>query len=440
MQFCELRLAEPILRAVADEGYTRATPVQQQAIPHVLAGRDLLGCAQTGTGKTAAFALPILHRLINAADQRHAGGRKHRDKRPRALILAPTRELACQIGDSFRTYGARLQLRSVTIFGGVNQNPQVRALNAGVDIVIATPGRLMDLVQQRHVDLRAIEVLVLDEADRMLDMGFIHDIRKVIGLLPANRQTLLFSATMPNEIRALAASILRDPASVQVDAVSSPVKMISQSVYHVPQNGKPALLRAMIAGEASGRTLVFTRTKHGADKVVKDLRKNGIRAEAIHGNKAQNARTRALAAFKSVTPPVLVATDIASRGIDVDEIAHVVNYDIPVDAETYVHRIGRTARAGATGAAISFCDPEERGKLRAIERLTGEKIALHPDQPQSAATNGAAPDRGTERRPKRNTNGKRKHAAGQAHSHDPGRRYSKRKKQSPTRGRPRATR
>lgn len=412
MQFKDLRLAEPILRAVAAEGYTRATPIQQQAIPHVLAGRDLLGCAQTGTGKTAAFALPIIHRLSESPEHSHvnaprtAKGRgRAASKVPRALILAPTRELASQIGESFRVYGLGLSLKHVTIFGGVNQNPQVRSLKAGVDIIIATPGRLMDLVQQRHIDLRAIEVLVLDEADRMLDMGFMPDIRKIMTFLPKRRQTLLFSATMPREIRALADTILHKPVNVQVDPVASPVKSIAQSVYHVPKKSKIMLLREILAGEASGRTLVFTRTKHGADRVVKDLTKCGMHAAAIHGNKSQNARTRALRAFKSQSPPVLVATDIASRGIDVDEITHVINFDMPVDAETYVHRIGRTARAGASGAAVSFCDRDERSKLHAIERLIHTKLTVRTDQPEYASEGAAFEERDAKHRDDSNANG-----------------------------------
>ncbi len=398
MEFKNLGLAEPIVRAVARAGYTHPTPIQSQAIPIVLAGRDVLGCAQTGTGKTAAFALPIIHRLSETSKRRNVETEgpeaerrkptaksqrpKAKSQSPRALILAPTRELAAQIGDSFRAYGKGLRLTHLAIFGGVNQNPQVRAMRSGVDILIATPGRLMDLVNQRHIDLRAIEILVLDEADRMLDMGFMPDIRRITAILPKKRQTLLFSATMPREIRALADSILNDPANVQVDPVGSTVRTIAQSVYHVPMQSKPALLHALLRGEAAGRTLVFTRTKHGADKVVKGLLKSGLRAEAIHGNKSQNARTRALTAFKSSVPPVLVATDIASRGIDVDDIAHVINYDMPIDPETYVHRIGRTARAGASGAAVSFCSREERSKLRAIERTTGVTIAVRNDQPE----------------------------------------------------------
>ncbi|MBT8484007.1 MAG: DEAD/DEAH box helicase, partial [Phycisphaerae bacterium] len=346
MRFDELRLAEPIVRAVAAEGYETPTPIQAQAIPPVLAGKDVLGCAQTGTGKTGAFALPILHRLANGAGAPAGNGRRkgHHTRpgrlaqRPRALVLAPTRELATQIYESFRTYGGSLRLRHAVIFGGVSQVRQVAALRAGVDVIVATPGRLLDLMNQRLVDLRAIEIFVLDEADRMLDMGFIRDIRKVVECLPAKRQTLLFSATMPAEIRQLADSVLRDPIAVQATPESSTVEAIAQSVYFVAKKSKPALLERLLQRADRGRTLVFTRTKYGADRVVRNLRRAGVHAAAIHGNKSQNARTRALDGFKSGDTPVLVATDIAARGIDVDEITHVVNYDVPNIAETYVHR------------------------------------------------------------------------------------------------------
>ncbi len=385
MHFTDLGLAEPIVRAVTREGYQSATPIQAAAIPHILAGRDLMGCAQTGTGKTAAFALPMLHRLAalpTAAGQNGAAPATHAPVRgpraPRALVLCPTRELASQIDCSFRTYGRDLGLRHTVIFGGVNQSPQARALREGVDVVIATPGRLLDLLNQKLVNLGSIQILALDEADRMLDMGFIHDIRKIVARIPAKRQTLMFSATMPRDIRELASSILTNPASVQVSPVSSTAKNISQSVFFVPKPQKSALLTQVLRGEAAGRSLVFTRTKHGADRVVKVLTKAGIRAAAIHGNKSQNARIKALEQFKSRDSLVLVATDIASRGIDVDGITHVINFDMPHEPETYVHRIGRTARAGASGAALSFCDPEERRHLKAIERLTGTALAVRP--------------------------------------------------------------
>ena len=366
MQFDQLGLHEAVLRAAAAEGYSIATPIQAQAIPHVLAGKDVLGCAQTGTGKTAAFAMPILDRLSKGQSTR----------RPRCLVLSPTRELAAQIHESFRTYGKNVPLKYSIIFGGVNQGPQVEALRRGVDVIIATPGRLLDLYQQRHVDLSGIEIFVLDEADRMLDMGFITDIRKLIAFIPKKRQTLLFSATMPDEIRKLADTILSHPVTVQVAAVAATADRIEQSVYFCDKNHKTKLLAHLIEELPMFRTIVFTRTKHGADKVVKNLKIFGIDSEAIHGNKTQNARKRALDRFKANKIPVLVATDIASRGIDIDDISHVVNYDLTHEPETYVHRIGRTARAGASGHAISLVDREERGNLRAIERLIRKAIPV----------------------------------------------------------------
>jgi len=341
-----------------------------------------MGCAQTGTGKTAAFALPILHRLSQ-------GPQPIKDaRRPvRCLILSPTRELTAQIADCIRTYGKHTSLTHAVIFGGVGQNPQVRALKHGVDILVATPGRLLDLMQQGFADLRQVGTLVLDEADRMLDMGFIHDIRKIIAALPSNhgpqaRQTLLFSATMPSEIRHLAEAILRDPVSVSVAPVAATADKIEQCVYHVPRKLKPQLLRHLVDAAHMTRVVVFTRTKHGADRVAKDLNRAGINAQAIHGNKKQTHRVRTLANFKSGAVPVLIATDIAARGLDVDAISHVFNYDIPEVPETYVHRIGRTARAGASGDAITFCDPEERDLLRAIERLTRQSIPVRTDHPE----------------------------------------------------------
>jgi ATP-dependent RNA helicase RhlE len=376
MQFAQLRLAEPILRAVASENYVTATPVQAAAIPPALQGRDVLACAQTGTGKTAAFALPILHRLTDAP---RAPGAK---PRARCLVLCPTRELATQIHDGFRAYGKFLNLRVTVIFGGVNQNPQVHNLRRGVDVIVATPGRLLDLMNQGHVDLSGIETFVLDEADRMLDMGFIHDIRKIAAKVPNHRQTLLFSATMPPEIRGLADSLLRNPANIQIAPPATTVDLIEQGVYHVEKKNKPALLAHLVNELPMFRTIVFTRTKHGADRVVRQLHTRGIRAEAIHGNKTQNARQRALENFRKSKTPVLVATDIASRGIDVDDVTHVVNYDITHEPETYVHRIGRTGRAGAKGQAISFCDREELPNLKAIERLIRRSIPVRTDQPR----------------------------------------------------------
>ncbi len=382
MTFDDLRLSEPILRAVRSQGYTQPTPIQQQALPHVAAGKDVLGCAQTGTGKTAAFALPIIHRLAtspNAADAARRNGRRHRasgqgGRSVRALVLAPTRELAAQIQESFATYGQHTSIRAIAIFGGVNQNPQVQALREGVDVLVATPGRLLDLLGQRLVDLGQVEVLVLDEADRMLDMGFLPDIRRILKTLPEVRQNLLFSATMPAPIRKLADDILRDAAYVEANPVSSAAPQVSHWVHHVAKADKPDLLTCLLHDTPFSRALIFTRTKHGADKVVRKLSKAGLPAVAIHGNKSQNARTRALEQFRSARSPVMVATDIAARGIDVDDISHVINFDLTSEPEVYVHRIGRTGRAGASGAAISFCTEEDRDSLRAIERLIDGRL------------------------------------------------------------------
>jgi len=359
--FIALGLIEPITRALADEGYTAPTPIQTQTIPQVLAGRDVIGIAQTGTGKTAAFALPILQRL---------GASRARPPRScRVLVLSPTRELSAQIVESFETYGRHLRPRVALAIGGVNINPQIRALAAGVDVLVATPGRLLDLMQNRAVTLERVETFVLDEADRMLDMGFIHDIRRIVGRLPAGRQTLLFSATMPREIAELARSMLRNPARVEVVPAATTADRLEQRIIHVHRAGKPALLAEILRAEPIERALVFTRTKHGADKVVRTLANSGLAAAAIHGNKSQNQRERVLAAFRNGTVRTLIATDIAARGIDVEGISHVVNYDLPNIPESYVHRIGRTARAGADGIAISFCDAEEQPFLRDIERL-----------------------------------------------------------------------
>jgi len=372
MQFLSLGLVEPILRALATEQYFTATPIQAKAIPPALEGRDVLGCAQTGTGKTAAFALPILQRLSAAKAPSH---------RARCLVLAPTRELASQIAEGFAAYGKNLQLKHTVIFGGVGENPQISALRRGVDVIIATPGRLLDLMEQGHVMLRDIQVLVLDEADRMLDMGFIRDIRKITAKLPREKQTMLFSATMPPEIRDLANSLLHNPAVVEVAPAATTVEKVEQCVYFVDKPNKPQLLAHLVNELPMSRAIVFTRTKHGADKVVRHLHARGIKAEAIHGNKSQNARERALANFRASKIPVLVATDIASRGIDIDNVSHVVNYDLTHEPETYVHRIGRTARAGQGGDAISFCDREERGNLRAIEKLIKQTIEVRDNHP-----------------------------------------------------------
>ena len=375
MTFKELNLSAPLLRAVQEAGYETPSPIQAAAIPPVLSGRDLMGCAQTGTGKTAAFALPMLDRLTANAPRRKGA--------IRALILTPTRELALQIGESFDAYGKYLKLRSTVIFGGVGQAPQVEALKKGVDILIACPGRLNDLIGQGFIDLSNLEIFVLDEADRMLDMGFVHDVKKVIAKLPKERQNLMFSATMPAEIEQLAASILRKPAFVKVDPVSSTVDRIRQSLYHVEKGNKKFLLPWLIKNlnPPVVNALVFSRTKHGADKIAKDLTKQGIPAAAIHGNKSQTARVTALENFKAGKTKVLVATDIAARGIDISELSHVFNYDLPEVPETYVHRIGRTARAGADGTAVSFCAPEEQEYLAGIEKLNRRKIPVVSGHP-----------------------------------------------------------
>ncbi len=377
MTFASLQLIEPLLRAISEEGYDTPTPIQERAIPSVLEGRDLLGCAQTGTGKTAAFALPILQRLSQRAGTRPGA--------IRTLVLAPTRELAAQIHQGFAAYGRHLRLGAAVIFGGVGQHGQEQALRRSPAVLVATPGRLLDLMHQRIVRLDAVEVLVLDEADRMLDMGFINDIRKVVAQVPARRQTLLFSATMPREIRELASGLMRDPIEVQVAAVSSTAETVAQSVFMVARPDKPALLRHLMEDHAVRRVLVFTRTKHGADKVARHLEGAGVGAAAIHGNKSQNARTRALEGFRAGSVRVLVASDIASRGLDVDGITHVVNYDLPNEPETYVHRIGRTGRAGAQGIAWSLCDGEERAFLRDIERLIRKPVPVIEDHPFRAS-------------------------------------------------------
>ncbi|MBW7852444.1 MAG: DEAD/DEAH box helicase [Rhodospirillales bacterium] len=392
--FADLKLIEPLLRAVQAENYETPTPIQALTIPHLLEGRDLFGCAQTGTGKTAAFALPILQRL--AANKVAAGPR-----RMRCLVLAPTRELAGQINDSFRTYGRFLGLTQTVIFGGVSQNNQARAISRGLDIVVATPGRLLDLKNQGLVHLDRVEVLVLDEADRMLDMGFIHDIRKVLAAVPHRRQTLLYSATMPTEIAKLAESTLRDPVRVEVTPVATTAERIDQRVLFVNHENKRALLGEVLADPAIGRALVFTRTKHGANRVAEQLEKIRIRADAIHGNKSQNARQRALDDFRAGRIRVLVATDIAARGIDIDGITHVINYDLPNEPESYVHRIGRTARAGATGVAISFCDATERPYLRGIEKVIRQAVPVVEDHPYHCpeAARAANSNRSPARRP-----------------------------------------
>lgn len=374
MSFQSLNLIEPVLRSLQQEGYHTPTPIQQQAIPIILQGDDLLGCAQTGTGKTAAFTLPILQLL---------GQRPNHDRRKsiRCLIVTPTRELAIQIGESIEAYGRFMPLKSTVIFGGVNQNPQADAVRRGIDILVATPGRLLDLADQGIVSLRNIEIFVLDEADRMLDMGFIHDVKRIIALLPRQRQSLFFSATMPPEIVKLAGTILQQPVKVEITPSATTVEIISQQVFMVDKGNKTPLLLHLLKNPDMNQVLVFTRTKHGADRLAKALTKSHIVAEAIHGNKSQNARQRALGNFKNMETRVLVATDIAARGIDIEEMQWVVNYELPEVPETYVHRIGRTGRAGADGTAFSFCDALEKPLLRDIEKLIGQRIPTTDNHP-----------------------------------------------------------
>jgi ATP-dependent RNA helicase RhlE len=372
--FNDLGLITPLQQALAEENYTTPTPIQAQAIPYLLQGRDLLGLAQTGTGKTAAFTLPTLQRLMEKKT-------RPAPKQTRVLVLCPTRELAVQIQESIQTYGRHLPVRSTMIFGGVTQFSQVRAMQRGIEIVVATPGRLRDLINQGHVDLKAVEVLILDEADRMLDMGFMPEIKKIVALVPKQRQTLLFSATMPREISDLAYGLLNEPVRVEVAPVSSTAERVEQKLYHVTKNNKRALLAHVLRTEPVERALLFTRTKHGADRVAENLEKDGFKAAVIHGNKSQNARQRALSDLKTGRINLLIATDIAARGIDVDGVTHVINVDLPVEPESYVHRIGRTARAGASGIALSFCDVEERAYLRDIEKITRQPIPVVEEHP-----------------------------------------------------------
>lgn len=386
MLFEQLNLIEPILRALKNEGYTQPTPIQEQAIPVLLERKDLLGCAQTGTGKTLAFAAPILQLLHQ--DELYVKG----PAGIKTLILTPTRELAIQIGESFSAYGKFLRLKHTVIFGGVSQKSQTDALRSGVDILIATPGRLLDLMDQKYVNLQHIKIFVLDEADRMLDMGFIHDVKKVIAKLPQKRQTLFFSATMPPEISKLANTILTNPVRVEVTPPSTTANTIQQVLYYVEKPDKRSLLLHLLKDRKIETALVFTRTKHGADKVAKDLNRAGVQAEAIHGNKSQNARQRALSNFKGKQTRVLVATDIAARGIDIDDLSHVINFELPNIPETYVHRIGRTGRAGASGIAFSFCESEEKDYLKDIHKLIGKNIPVIEDHPyHSSRTDYVAP-------------------------------------------------
>jgi len=373
--FKDLNIIEPIQRALKSEGYTKATPIQEKAIPSLLKGKDLLGCAQTGTGKTATFALPILQGLSYER-------RNLKEKRQiKALILAPTRELAIQIGDSFKSYGKHLGLKTLVIYGGVSQNPQTKHLGIGIDILVATPGRLLDLINQRFVRLNNVKYFVLDEADHMLDMGMIEDVRRIIKYIPDVRQTMFFSATMPNEIEKFADSLLKDPVKVEITPVSSTVDIIKQEVYFVNKSNKIHLLIHLLKNKSIDSALVFSRTKHGANQIVTSLEKAGLNAQAIHGSKSQNARQLALKNFKERKTRILVATDIAARGIDIDELSHVINFDLPEVPETYVHRIGRTGRAGHGGIAISFCDQEERSLLQQIQKLILKSVPIierHP--------------------------------------------------------------
>ena len=375
--FAGLELAQPLLRAITDEGYTTPSPIQGKSIPPLLQGRDLLGVAQTGTGKTAAFALPLLHHLAQ-------NNKKAQSRQPRALILAPTRELAGQIADSLKNYGRHLHLRTGVVFGGSSIRPQIKALSHGLHILVATPGRLLDLMNQGHVRLDAIEVFILDEADRMLDMGFIRDVKKITAALPKRRQTVLFSATMPNSVEGLATDLLSDPVRIEVAPSATTVDKVDQRVLFVPQGKKRELLGDLLSDKAFERVLIFTRTKHGADRVARYLHQSGIQSDAIHGNKSQNARQRALRAFRSGHIRALVATDVAARGIDVEGVTHVINFDLPNEPESYVHRIGRTARAGAAGIAISFCDSGERIYLRDIEKSIRQSVQVVEEHPNHA--------------------------------------------------------
>ena len=404
--FSELELIEPLQRAIRAKNYTTPSPIQAKAIPHLLQGRDLLGTAQTGTGKTAAFALPILQGLAAAA--RPAGGRACR-----ALVLTPTRELAAQIEASFADYGRHLRLSRAVIFGGVGQGPQVKVLARGVDILIATPGRLLDLMNQGFVRLDKLEIFVLDEADRMLDMGFIHDVRKIVRALPGRRQSLFFSATMPTEVASLADSLLSDPIRVAVHPVASTAERIDQRVMFVEKADKRPLLSELLKDPGIDRALIFARTKHGANRIAEQLARSGVQADAIHGNKSQTARTRALERFRTGAGRILVATDIAARGIDVDGISHVINYDLPNVPESYIHRIGRTARAGRSGIAISFCDAEERAYLRDIEALIKTRIPVVADHPWHAGPASPQPAAPRPERPSGRPSRRRRRSSGQ---------------------------
>jgi len=405
VKFCDLKLMAPIQKAVKEEGYSEPTPIQEQSIPHLLEGRDLLGCAQTGTGKTAAFALPILHRLTKSGSH---------SRKIRTLVMTPTRELAAQIDDSFKTYGKHLELNSVVVFGGVGQAPQEKAIRRGADILVATPGRLLDLMNQGIINLKHLEIFVLDEADRMLDMGFIHDVRKVITALPKKRQSLFFSATMPPEVSKLARTLLSNPIRVEITPQSTPVERIEQSVRFVDKGDKRKLLQDLLTGTSIFRALVFTRTKHRASRIARQLAQRKIAADSIHGDKSQSARVRALEGFRSGRIRVLVATDIAARGIDVDGVTHVINYELPNEPESYVHRIGRTARAGADGVAISLCSGDELEYLKDIEYTIKRKVEVvtdhpyHSDEASRGFVDGVAAEKPKKRkRPKEQHDGQR---------------------------------
>lgn len=400
MLFKDLDIIEPIQRALEEEGYKSPTPIQEKSIPHLLEGRDLLGCAQTGTGKTASFAIPILQNIYNEGKSK---------KNIKAIILAPTRELAIQIGENFKTYSKHTNIKSLVIFGGVSQNPQTEALKKGVDVLIATPGRMIDLYNQKFINLDNVKYFVLDEADSMLDMGMIHDVKRIIKYLPKVRQNIFFSATMPKEISKLADSIFNNPVKVEVAPVSSTTETIKQSIYFVSSRKKKSLLIDLLKDKSMESVLVFSRTKHGANKITKDLVNASITAEAIHGNKSQNARQLALNNFKEKKTRVLVATDIAARGIDIDELSHVINFDLPEVAETYVHRIGRTGRAGKSGTAIAFCSIEERNLYNSIEKLINKKIEVVNDHAYVNSANDPKESRNNkvnknDNRPKRSNN------------------------------------
>ncbi len=396
--FKSLNLAEPLQRALTEAGYTVPTPIQGKSIPALLDGRDLLGVAQTGTGKTASFALPLLHRLSLT-------NRKAVSGKPRALILAPTRELATQISESLASYGRHLHLRTAVVFGGTSIRAQIQAMARGAHIVVATPGRFMDLMAQGHIKLDSVETFILDEADRMLDMGFIRDVQKVAAALPKSRQTVLFSATMPKAVQGLADGLLKDPFRVEVAPAATTAEKIAQQVLFVPKDKKKLLMDKLLKDESIKRVLIFTRTKRGADRVAKHLQKSGVQADAIHGNKAQNARQRALKGFKAGRIRALVATDIAARGIDVDDVTHVINFELPDDPDSYVHRIGRTARAGASGIAISFCDMDERGTLKDIEKTIRQSVPVLEDHPYHSAEIANSPGTAKRKQQKNNKGG-----------------------------------